>query len=121
MNFTSVFPSAGVGDCIGVLRGGFHTDAPSGPGAALAGWAWDIKHRRPASSIVVTTNGRISGLGAVGEWLPDARTKSQGINSSYIGFYAFLPDPSPEAVVNVYAVIPGHPDTACYIDGWRKQ
>ncbi len=117
---SSVLPSAKVGECVGFLKGGLATDEPSGPGLLLAGWAWDIKHHGPASTIIVTTNGTITGLGAEGDWLPDARTLYPGISSSYIGYYAFVPQPQPGAVVSLYAILPGNPPTACYFEGWRQ-
>jgi hypothetical protein len=117
---SSVFPAAASGDCVGVLKGGMAVGEQTGPGLVLAGWAWDAAHRKPAAGIVVTTNGIITGLGAVGDWLPNARTLYKGISSSYIGFYAFVPQPAAGSVVSVYALTDGASPAACYLDGWRQ-
>ncbi len=117
---TSVFPLAPAGECAGFLQGGMPSNAPSGPGIVLAGWAWDVKHHKPASSIVVTTDGTITGLGAVGAWLPEGRTLYPGISSRYVGFYAFVPPPRAGAAVNLYAIVDDNPPAACYFDGWRQ-
>lgn len=117
---TSLFPLAGPGECVGFLQGGRPVQEVTGPGLFVAGWAWDVKHHKPGSQIVVTTNGIVSGLGATGAWLPDARRMYHGINSSYIGFFAVLPQPPPGALVNVYTIVDGKPSTACYLDGWRQ-
>jgi len=118
----SVFPLATTGECVGFLKGGMPIGGPSGPGSffVLGGWTWDAKHHRPPSAIVVTTNGTITGLGAVGDWLPEGRTMYPGISSSYIGFFAFVPEPPPGAVVDLYAILSGNPSSACYFDGWRQ-
>jgi hypothetical protein len=117
---TSVFPLAAAGECVGFLKGGVATEEPSGPGIVLAGWAWDAKRHKPASTIVVTTDGTITGLGAVGAWLPEGRTLYPGISSRYIGFYAFVPPPRAGAAVNLYAIVSDNPPAACYFDGWRQ-
>jgi len=117
---TSVFPAAAAGECVGFLKGGMPAAEPSGPGLVLVGWAWDAKHHKPASSIVVTTDGTITGLGAVGAWLPEARTLYPGISSRYIGFYAFLPPPRAGAAISLYAILNDNPPSACYFDGWRQ-
>lgn len=117
---TSVFPLAAAGECVGFLKGGVATEEPSGPGIVLAGWAWDAKRHKPASTIVVTTDGTITGLGAVGAWLPEGRTLYPGISSRYVGFYAFVPPPRAGAAINIYAIVSDNPPAACYFDGWRQ-
>lgn len=107
-------------ECLGFLEGGMPVDEPSGRGLRLAGWAWDATHHRPAAAIVVTTDGIITGLGAVGERLPPARFSNSKISSPNIGFYAFVPQPHPGAAVNLYAVLHSNPPSACYFDGWRQ-
>src|SRR5208337_3768824 len=58
-------------DCTGALESTAPIVDPGGPGLRLTGWAWDVKHQRPPLAIVVTTNGIITGIGAVGGWRPD--------------------------------------------------
>ena len=111
---TDVFHES-VGECTGALESvtPIHPIEPTGPGLRLSGWAWDAKHKRPASSIVITTNGIIRGLGAVGQWRPD--TAGAPTSTGYVGFVAYVPQPAPGAMVNVYAVLDGSPTTACYL------
>jgi hypothetical protein len=117
---SSVFPLATTSDCVGFVKGGMATGDPGAPGLLLAGWAWDTKRHEAPESIVITTNDTISGLGAVGGWVRDARTSYSGISSNYIGFYAFVPQPPAGAAVSVYAVLRGSTPSACYLDGWRQ-
>jgi hypothetical protein len=105
----SVFPLAGTSECVGFLKGGLPIGDPGGPGLRLTGWAWDAKHRQTPSTIIVTTNGTITGLGAAGAWLPEGRNLYPRISSRCVGFYAFVPPPPAGAVVNLYAVLRGNP------------
>jgi hypothetical protein len=81
----------------------------------VLGWAWDIKHRQPASAIVVTTDGVITGLGAVGQERPDIQNPQPGMWSRYAGFVAYLPDAQVGSVIKYYAILHGSPPVACYL------
>ena len=116
----SVFSMAAAGECVGSLKVVTPIDEPSGPGLRLVGWVWDMEHHQPPSTIVVTTNGTITGLGAAGGWLAEGRAAYPEISSSYLGFFAYVPKPHPGAVVNLYAILHGNPSSACYFDGWRQ-
>jgi hypothetical protein len=109
---TDVFHES-VGECSGALESVTPITEASGSGLRLSGWAWDEKHKRAASSIVITTNGIIRGLGAVGQWRPD--TAGAPTSTGYVGFVGYVPQPAPGAMVNVYAVLSGSPATACYL------
>jgi hypothetical protein len=110
-----VFPVTPVGDCTGALESVAPIVEPSGPGLRVTGWAWDVKHRQPPSSIVVTTNGIITGVGAVGGWRPDVAAMQAGMSISrgYAGYIAYLPEPGGISIVNLYAILRGSPPTAC--------
>ena len=108
-----VFPVTSSGDCTGVLEAVAPIVEPSGPGLRVTGWAWDVKHQRSPSAIVVTTNGIITGVGAVGGWRPDVAAMQSGISSSYAGYVAYLPELEGISVVNLYAILRGRPPTAC--------
>jgi hypothetical protein len=110
-----VFPVTPFGDCIGALESVAPIVEPSGPGLRVTGWAWDVKHQRPPSAIVVTTNGIITGVGAVGGWRPDVAALQPGISisKSYAGYIAYLPEPEGISIVNLYAILRGSPPTAC--------
>jgi hypothetical protein len=109
---TDVFHES-VGECTGALESVAPITEPTGPGLRLSGWAWDTKHKRPASSIVITTNGIIRGLGAVGQWRPDAT--GAPTSTGYVGFVGYVPQPAAGAMVNIYAILDGSPATACYL------
>jgi hypothetical protein len=110
-----VFPVTPFGDCTGALESVEPIVEPSGPGLRVTGWAWDVKHQQPPSSIVITTNGIITGVGAVGGWRPDVAAMQPGISisKSYAGYIAYLPEPEGISVVNLYAILRGSPPTAC--------
>ncbi len=109
-----VFPVTSSRDCAGALESIAPIVDPRGPGLRLTGWAWDVKHRRPPSAIVVTTNGIITGVGAVGGWRPDVAAMQPGISRGYAGYIAYLPEPQGISVVNLYAILHGSPRKACY-------
>jgi hypothetical protein len=112
----SVFRLASPSDCAGMVESVAPVDETGERGVRLAGWAWDSKHDRPPSAIVVVTNGIITGLGAVGQWRPNVRTMKPKMSSSYIGFVGFVPKPAAGSLVNVYAVLRDNPAAACYIE-----
>jgi len=117
----SIFPTAAAGSCVGFLKAAKTIDSPDGPGVRLAGWAWDTRHKQPVSDIVVVSDGVITGLGAAGGVLPEAQQLYPEAHSSQLGFFAFLPKPRSQSVVDVYAIIGGDRPKACYLDGWRQQ
>lgn len=106
----SVGPS---GECIGALESVTPMVEPRGPGLRVTGWAWDVKHQRSPSSIVITTNGIITGVGAVGGWRPDVAAMHPGISSNYAGYTGYLLEPRGISVVTLDAILPGSPPTAC--------
>ena len=116
----SVFPLAGFDECAGGLDSVAPIDNPTREGVRIVGWALDLKRRQPASAVVVTTNGIITGLGAVGAWRPYAHTINPGIPSSYNGFVSFAPEPRPGSIVNLYAILRRAQPTACYISRIMK-
>jgi hypothetical protein len=108
----SVFPLAAFDACAGTVES---VDVlVEGRGLRVVGWAWDRKHNQPPSEIVVTTNGIVTGLGAVGEFHHCARSMKPLVSSSYIGYVGYLPEPPPGSIVNFYAILHDSPPTACY-------
>ncbi len=67
----SVYALASPEQCTGVVES-VTAVAGSGQSQALrvAGWVWDRERQRPPSVIVITEDGVITGLGAVGGWRP---------------------------------------------------
>ena len=110
----SVFPLAAFDDCAGALESTVDLEESTGPGLRIMGWVWDRKHGETPAQIVVTTDGIITGLGAVGEWrqqVPDVKPRP---STGYIGYVGYLPHPPPGALVNLYAISRGSAPTACY-------
>ncbi len=110
----SVFSTAVSGDCTGAAESIAIIDDPAGHGLRVLGWAWDLKHGQPPAGIVVTTDGVITGFGAVGQERRDLPASHPGVSSNYSGFVAYLPEPRLGSVVNYYAILDGRPRTACY-------
>jgi len=100
-------------DCTGALESTAPIVDPGGPGLRLTGWAWDVKHQRPPLAIVVTTNGIITGIGAVGGWRPDVAAIQPEASRSHPGYIAYLTEPLGISIVNLYAILQGSPATAC--------
>ena len=113
----SVFPQASPDDCTGVLEPAVKLEVPYGRGLRISGWAWDRKHHQPPVAMVATTDGVITGLGAVGQKRPELRAAQRELSSSHVGFVAFSPEPQPNSEVKLYAVLSGSPPTACYLPG----
>jgi hypothetical protein len=111
----SVFPLADPNECSGALESVVPIDNSYGPGLRVLGWAWDRRHQRRPSSIVVTTNGMIVGLGATGKWGPYVHLVNPGLPSRYDGFVAFAPEMPRGSTANFYAILRGSPASACYI------
>jgi len=110
-----VFPLAPSGDCTGALESVVPLVDPRGPGLRFTGWAWDVKHRRSPSAIVVTTNGTITGMGALGGWRPDVAATQPEASRSHPGYIAYVSEPSGISIVNLYAILRGSPSTACLL------
>lgn len=79
----------------------------------ISGWTWDIDKRRPATEILVTSNGSIIGLGATGDWRPTIRATRRYMNTSFVGFTAYAKGGSPPLII--YAVTKGDRPQACEI------
>ena len=80
----------------------------------IRGWAWDRKHHRPPNAVVATTDGIITGLGAVGEWRPTAREAEPRVSNNYVGYAGYVRRLQPGAAVKLYAILRGQPQMACY-------
>ena len=92
------------------------TVSASGPSRALrvAGWVWDRQRQRPASAIVITEDGVITGLGAVGEWRPMTLVDNRRMKDTYLGYAGYARMVQPGAPAKIYAIRGGQPQVACY-------
>ena len=111
----SVYTTASTGQCTGLVES-TATVAGTGQWQALriAGWVWDREHQRPPSAIVMTEDGIITGLGAVGEWRPMTLVDNRRIKDGYIGYAGYARVVRPDTAVKVYAILRGNPQSACY-------
>jgi hypothetical protein len=111
----SVYRLASPEECRGVVES---AAALPGDGRSqvfrFAGWAWDRAQRRPPSSIVITEQGAIRGLGVVGEWRPTIQATTPGIENSYVGYAGYARLTRPDTTVQIYAILRGGPPSACH-------
>jgi len=110
----SVFRVVSSDGCTGAVQSVIVTGAGESQGLQITGWAWDSKHRRPPAEIVATTDGVITGWGAVGDWRPTIRATRPWINTSFIGFGGYARDARESAPVHLYAILRGTPLEVCY-------
>jgi hypothetical protein len=116
-----VFPLADSTGCSGAVESVTRVDSSDGAGLRVLGWARDHRHQGPPSSIVVTTNGMIVGLGATGNWGPYMRNGNRGLLSRHDGFIAYAPELPAGSTASFYAILGGFPPSACYIDRIVKE
>ena len=104
-------------ECIGQVESTVPMPGVAGGLAALriTGRAWDYKHRRPPSMIAATTDGVITGIGAVGDWRPVDKRTRPSTTTNYIGYTGYVQAGRMSGPVEVYAILPGRPATACMI------
>jgi hypothetical protein len=111
----SVFTLTSPDECAGQLESFVAVAGAHQPTLRVTGRAWDNKHRQAPSQVVATTNGVIIGLGVVGDWRPTVRETNPRITSNYTGFTGYVSDVWESTPVNIYAILPGRPATACLI------
>jgi hypothetical protein len=113
----SVFRLAYPDECTGGLESSENIgEVSNGPPALrITGWAWDYKHRRPPTSIMATTGGIITGLGAMGDWRPLDKTTRPEVTANYIGYTGYVQGARAAGPVEIYTVLDSSPATACLI------
>ena len=100
------------GECVGGVESVKAITTPWPRALRIEGWAWVLQGRRPPSSIVLATQGTITGLGIVGDRRGQKEVAGQ-TTSDYTGFTAYIRDVSRTDQVDVYAVWGG--ESACRI------
>jgi hypothetical protein len=85
----------------------------------LSGWAWDLHRRQPPSFIVTVIEGKVAGVGALGDWRPTVRAAHPYMKTSFIGFTAYVKGAEFRPPAEVYAVLPGDPPQVCPIAAVR--
>jgi hypothetical protein len=105
-------------DCAGVLEMAVPVDGSDPKSLRITGWAWDRKHHRPPSVVLVTTDGIINGVAAVGQQRNDLASSDFGLPNGRLGYIGYVREAAPATPVNLYAVLPGSPMSACYFASW---
>lgn len=113
MPLKSVFTIVAPQQCRGRLESA--TPLSSAQSLAISGWAWDDQHQRPPLRIVVTANGVITGLAAVGAERAEVRAADPGVRSDFTGFAGYVRDAWPSTPLKIYAVLSEDPPVACYV------
>ena len=103
------------GQCRAAVQSVSSVGSGDGSGLRITGWAWDLPRRGPPSYIVVVADGRVVGVGAMGDWRPVIRAAHPYMKTSFVGFTAYAKDGSPATSVGLYAVLPTSPRQACRI------
>ena len=108
------FRQQSLGDCTGEVES--TTALASGWPRSLRinGWAWDTHDRKIPRTIIVTTDGIISGFGVVGDRRPDKRVGGQKAGD-FTGFTAYVRDLSRSNMLDLYAVARQNAKTVCHI------
>lgn len=109
----SVFRPVSPDNCAGQLESSASMGGPSA--LRITGWAWDYQHHQPPSMIVATTDGTITGLGAVGDWRNFDKVTHPLITNNYIGYTGYVQSERTAGPLEVYAILSGKPVTACLI------
>jgi hypothetical protein len=78
----------------------------------ITGWVWDVKHRQPPRTILLSTDGIITGFGAVGDWRPTQ--DSSAVANDFIGFTGYVGGVASSSKIDVFAVMPGG-KAACHV------
>ena len=111
----SLYALASSDKCTGVLESAaIVAGKDQSQALRVAGWAWDRERQRPPSAIVITVDGVITGLGAVGGWRPMTQVDNRQIKDGYVGYAGYAGMVQPDAAIEIYAILPGSPQTACY-------
>ena len=107
----STFTVVSPGGCTGRIETSTAVTDTGPRSLRITGWAWDYRDR-PPSEIVITTNGIINGLGAVGDWRPGKLGSSWAAN--FTGYTGYVRDVQESSLVQVYAVLRDK-RSACYL------
>lgn len=111
----SLFPVVSSYKCAGALESVTVVAAQTPPGLRIAGWAEDLSRDVPPREVVAVSNGVIVGLGVVGGWRW-VRAGDATIKSGYLGFTGYVPNAGLATPLKIYAILDGHPPTACYLE-----
>lgn len=102
--------------CVGELQAVTRLQGTGGEDdVSVSGWAWDLARREPPSYIVTVADGRVAGLGAVGDWRPTVRAAHRYLRTSFVGFTAYVKNEKGDPPAEVYAVSRSNPPEVCRI------
>lgn len=106
---------ASQGQCQAAVQSVSSVRSGAASGLRITGWAWDSTRSGLPPYIVVAANGRVVGVGAMGDWRPMIRAAHSYMKTSFIGFTAYAKDTGPATPVSLYAVLPTSPRQVCRI------
>jgi hypothetical protein len=115
MPLDSMFNLTSSNECTGKLESATEVASAWPRSLRITGWAWDSKHRRPPSGVVIATHGVIMGLGAVGDWHPMNQAANPWMASSFIGFTGYVQNVEQSSPMDIYAILRDGRATACLI------
>ena len=90
------------------------SDAVS-PSIRITGWAWDFERNRMPAEIVASTDGIITGIGAVGAFRPDVPHAHPEVSSNYSGFRGYSRDVYDRRRTGIYAILDRSTRVACFL------
>ncbi len=111
----SAFPLAPPTDCTGAVETSMAMDRAIPPMLRITGWAWDIKHQAPPVAIVTTSEGMITGVGAIGDWRVLDKASHPWMTTNFVGYTGYVQASRPIGPVEIFAILNGSPATACLI------
>ena len=108
-----LFQVANSGACQGEVQSVDSINTAAAWYLRISGWAWDRNASRPAEEIIAASNGKVVGLGAMGDSISPVRAGHPEITTSFVGFTLYAKrGPAP---LEIYAVIKSNPPEACEI------
>jgi hypothetical protein len=112
---TSEFELAPPSECTGALESSVAMNHATPPSLRISGWAWDYTRKEPPVAIVATSEGMITGVGAVGDWRLMDKAARPWMTTNFIGYTGYVQASRPLGPVEIYAILSGNPATACLI------
>ncbi len=108
-----LFQLANPGACQGEVQSVDSINNATAQYLRISGWAWDMGARRPVNGIFAAADGRIVGLGAVGDSVAGVRADHPQITTSFVGFTLYAQRTSEP--LEIYAISSADPSQACEI------
>jgi uncharacterized membrane protein YdcZ (DUF606 family) len=108
-----LFQLANNGTCEGEIQSVDSINNAAEQYLRVSGWAWDRNARHPPDGMIAAANGRIVGLGAVGDSISTVRAEHRQITTSFVGFTLYAKRVT--VPLEIYAISNGNLSPACEI------